>query len=257
MEDNITADMDNITAASPLTPYPYPIIATSLFKFFAVIQFLFSLFCLFMVIYLSVRLKKKAWDSPAKRFGHILNVLVSLIFFAVGLFNALYSKFSFFSIALYISISFPHLFFLYLMAIYVSRLLQIVSPFLNERLKQCTRKTHCAIITEVVCHILLPVIFIVLTPLAIIVYFIGNLGFFIGVESILIVFVLLFSSCLIFASVFLMKRFLRSQNIASSIKHMIIKLIFILIIYISFSIGAIIIVIISFYIDILISILFS
>ena len=230
MEDNIT------------TPLPfnfedsYPI-ATWVFRFLAVIQFLFSLFSLSMVIFLSIRLKKKAWDSPAKRFGHILNVLVSLTFLAVGVFNTFYSTFFFGFITIYISISFPHLFFLYLTAIYVSRLLQILSPFLNERLKQCTRKTHCAIFTEVVCHMLLSVI---LTGLTVTSCFIINFSFFIGVETILIVFVLFFSSCLIFASIFLMRRFLLNQNIASSIKYMIIKLVFILIMYIAFSIGTII-----------------
>ena len=43
-----------------------------------VIQFLFSLFCLFMVIYLSIRLKKRAWDTPAKKFAHIFNVCFAL-----------------------------------------------------------------------------------------------------------------------------------------------------------------------------------
>ena len=76
MEDNITADMDNITTtALPNFEDSYPI-ATSVFKFLAVIQFLFSLFSLSMVIYLSIRLKKKAWDSPA----NVLNVLISLTF---------------------------------------------------------------------------------------------------------------------------------------------------------------------------------
>ena len=42
--------------------------------FVAGIEVVFSLFCLFMVIYISIRLKKKAWDSPAKRFGHFFNV---------------------------------------------------------------------------------------------------------------------------------------------------------------------------------------
>ena len=64
MEDNITADMDNITTPLPSNYDSYPI-ATSFFRFFALIQFLFSLFSLSMVIYLSIRLKKKAWDSPA------------------------------------------------------------------------------------------------------------------------------------------------------------------------------------------------
>ena len=45
---------------------------------YGVIEFFLSLFCLFMVIYLSIRLKKRAWDSPAKRFGHFFNVTVVL-----------------------------------------------------------------------------------------------------------------------------------------------------------------------------------
>ena len=242
MEDNITVDMDNITTSIPLNFGELYPIYTRVFKISAVIQFLFSLFSLLMVIFLSIRLKKKAWDSPAKRFGHILNVLVSLTFLAVGVFNiyTFYSTFVFLLVTVYISISFLHLFFLYLTAIYVSRLLQIVSPFLNERLNRWAHKTHCAIFTEVVCHMLLPAIFIGLTPLLFYYINIKDFRVLIGVEIILIVFVLFFSSCLIFASVFLMRRFLRNQNIASSIKYMIIKLVFILIMYISFGIGTII-----------------
>ena len=116
----------------------------------------------------------------------------------------------------------------------MSRLLQIVSPF-HERLKRWARKPHCAVFTEVVCHILLPVLFIGLTPLLFL-----NILLIIGVEIILIVFVLFFSSCLICASVFLMRQFSRNQNIVSIIKYMIIKLVFILITYISFSIGTIV-----------------
>ena len=252
MEDNITADMDNITTPLPnttLTPesedsYPTAILV---FKFFAVIQFLFSLFSLSMVIFLSIRLKKKAWDSPAKRFGHNLNVIVSLAFLALGVYNInkFHSTFLFLLATVYICFSFLHLFFLYLTAIFVSRLLQIVSPFLNERLKRWAHKPHCATFTEVVCHILLSVLFIGLTP--VLFFFIESVFYFkqfrliVTIEIIsIVVFVLFFSSCLIFASVFLMRRFSRNQNIASSIKYMIIKLVFILIMYISFSICTII-----------------
>ena len=121
-------------------------------------------------------------------------MLVSLTFLVVGVINinTFYSTFLFLLTTIYISISFLHLFFLYLTAIYVSRLLQILSPFLNERLKQFARKTHCAIFTEVVYHMLIPVIFVALTPFV----------YYVGVEIVFIVFVLLFSSCLIFASVF-------------------------------------------------------
>ena len=37
---------------------------------YAVIHFLSFLFYLFIVIYISIRLKKRAWDSPAKRFAN-------------------------------------------------------------------------------------------------------------------------------------------------------------------------------------------
>ena len=230
MEDNIT------------TPPPFnsPGLPKSWYLLFAVMQLFLSLFCLFMVMYLSIRLKKRAWDSPAKRFGNILNVLVSLTFLAVyvvvfnfypPLFFQIF-RIIFPLISFIISISLYHLSFLYLTAICMSLLLQIVSPFLNERLKQCTRKTHCALFTEVVCHMLLPVLSIVLTTLS---FYIEI--YLIGIGIISIVFVLFFSSCLIYAFVFLMK-FFRNQNIALSI---IIKLVFLLIIYILFSIGTIII----------------
>ena len=214
---------------------------------FAIVQLFFSLFSLSMVIYLSIRFKKKAWDSPAKRFSNILNVFITSTIFIVAIYNfcivpliisphCVASSIDLGPI-FYISISFPHISFLYLTAICVSLLLQIVSPFLHEKLKQCTHKTHCTIFTEVVCHIL---IFIVLTTLL---YGFAKFKYpfhidpEIGIFSML--FVLVFSSFLIFAFVVFLMKFFRNQNIALSIKYMIIKLIFILIIYITFNIASI------------------
>ena len=200
-----------------------------------------------MVIYLSIRHKKRAWDSPAKRFGNILNVFISLTFLAFAIYNVcivprvaiaypiglLFTPFS-------ISIFFSHLSFLYLTAICVSLLLQIVSPFLHEKLKQCAHKTHCAIFTEVVCHVLLPVFFVALTTLLL--YSIAKFKsspLLYKIEIVAISFVMFISSFLIFAFVFFLIKFFRNQNIALSIKYMIIKLIFILIIYITFNIASI------------------
>ena len=258
MEDNITTALrSNSTDEDSLNRIWYFMLL------FALMQLFFFLFCLFMVIYLSIRRKKRAWDSPAKRFGNILNVFISLTFLAASMNNFIifisirpdcipycilselldYSPVFFILTTVFIPFSFSHFSFLYLTAIFVSLLLQIVSPFLNERLKQCTRKTHCAIFTEVVCHILLPVLFIALTVLLVIVTadlindegLIEEISLFFFVSFLLILFV---SSLLIFAFVVFLIKFSRNQNIVLSIKYMIIKLIFILIIYISFSIAS-------------------
>ena len=245
MEDNITTPLpftDDYDEDSPSIRIWY----SMLLILFAIVQLFFSLFSLSMVIYLSIRFKKKAWDSPAKRFGNILNVFITSTIFIIAIYNFcivpliisphLVASSIDLGPIFYISISFPHISFLYLTAICVSLLLQIVSPFLHEKLKQCTRKTHCTIFTEVVCHIL---IFIVLTTLL---YGFAKFKYpfhidpEIGIFSML--FVLFFSSFLIFAFVVFLMKFFRNQNIALNIKYMIIKLIFILIIYITFNIAS-------------------
>ena len=241
MEDDITTALrSNSTDGNSSHPIWYFMLL------FALMQLFFFLFCLFMVIYLSIRLKKRAWDSPAKRFGNILNVFISLTFLAFAIYNVCVVPRETDTypilLPLLISISFSHLCFLYFIAICVSLLLQIVSPFFNEQLKQCTRKTHCAIFTEVVCHILLPVLFIALTT------FIGGFNFesslqlilLIVIELFLIPFVLFCSSFLMFALVALIK-FFRNQNIALSNKYMITKLVSILIVYIACNIASVII----------------
>ena len=258
MEDNITADMDNnITATFPFefTDDDSPSIwYFMLLNLFALMQLFFSLFCLLIVIYLSMRLKKRAWDSPAKRFGNILNVLIGLTYLAVAIYNVcivprITNPIIWFFTLFFASIYLSHLFFLYFIAMCLSLLLQVVSPFLHKQLKQCTRKSHCAIFTEVVCHVLLSVLFLVLTTLLLYsIYILINYDYYLFNEIYIellsmvpsISFVLFFSSFLIFTFlVFLMK--IRTHNIALSIICMIVKIAFILIIYISINIASIIV----------------
>ena len=121
---------------------------------YAVIQFFLSLFCLFMVMYLSIRLKKRAWDSPAKRFGHFFNVSIALSALS-SVAMSFNQYFNFRSPGLLIGILFVTFIplsvacFLYFIAMYVALSLQVVTPFLPERLKVYAHKTHCVQFLEV------------------------------------------------------------------------------------------------------------
>ena len=187
---------------------------------------MFSLFCLFMVIYLSVRLKKKAWDSPAKRFGHFFNVCFALTFlsFASDNFSIAFNFMSF----LICFISFPlfSVSFLYYTATYVALVLQILTPFLPERVKLCTHKIHCVTFSEITSHL---VIFLLLlscyVPLS---HYTDAEYIIIGIYGIVLVLFLLLSFVLIFASTFLI-RFFKNHNINKNpLKILIIKVFFLL-----------------------------
>ena len=116
---------------------------------YSVIQFLLFLFSLFIVIYLSIRLKKRAWDSTSKRFGHFFNVSFALtaLCFAAGLYDFPYNDILCFSLSLAS--------FLYFTGMYVALLLQVVAPFPPERLKLYARKIRCVTFSEVTSHVLL------------------------------------------------------------------------------------------------------
>ena len=109
--------------------------------------------------------------------------------------------------------------------------LQIVTPFLPERLKLYARKIHCAKCTEVITYISFLLLGILLSLLLYFV-FISQIHFvYIIVAGIGIAFILSYSF-LTFAFVFLMK-FFTDRNQSTSMKYIFIKLIFILIIYIA------------------------
>ena len=187
------------------------------------IEVVFSLFCLFMVIYLSIRLKKKAWDRPAKRFVHFFNVYFALTFFSYASTN--FSKglnFTGFWIC-YISFPLFHVSFLYYTAIYVAPLLQIVTPFLPEipdGFQPCIRKTHCVTFSEITCHLL---IFLLLASCYVPLYYNTDVGYIIiEISGIILVLFLLFSFVLILTLEILIRFF---NNYKKPLKYMSIKIV--------------------------------
>ena len=204
---------------------------------YGVIEFFLSLFCLFMVMYLSIRLKKRAWDSPVKRFGHFFNVCVALSSLS-SVTISFNQYFNFLSQGLLIDILFVTTFplfvacFLYFIAMYVALSLQVVTPFLPERLKVYAHKTHCVQFLEVTSHVLF-----LFLAIAFSVFFYYNLHILTFYAIICagtgIILIVLSYSILFFAFVFLMKVFKYHNNKKKGLKYMIIKLIFLLIICIA------------------------
>ena len=111
---------------------------------------------------------------------------------------------------------------------YVALSLQIVTPFLPERLNLCAHKTHCVRLIEVTSHVL----FLLLA----IFYSVFNVHYYkldiLYVESgiFMIAFILSYSF-LFLAFAFLMKFFKYQNKKKKSVKHMIIKLLFFVIIF--------------------------
>ena len=201
---------------------------------YAVIHFLFFLFCLFMVIYLSIRLKKRAWDSPAKRFANIFNICFALValFIAVN-FIVVHSD-----IVLFILFFLSLANYLYFIAMYVALSLKVVTLFLSERLKLYAHKTHCVRFTEIASHV-----FFLLLAIS---YSVFHLNYFkldfpdriiyLIIMSIILIVFLLSYSFLFLAFVFLMKFFKYHNSKKKGVKYMIIKLLFLLIVFITYAI---------------------
>ena len=198
---------------------------------YAAIQFFLSLFCLFMVIYLSIRLKKRAWDSPAKRFGHFFNVSLALTAFSTATIFFL-SPGLLLDILFVTSSSLSMACFLYFAAMYVALSLQVVTPFLPERLKVYAHKTHCVQFLEVTSHVLF-----LFFAISFSVFFHYNSHFLIIYTTIFagacIILIVLSYCFLIIAFVCLMKFFKYHHNKKKGVKYMMIKLLFFLIISIT------------------------
>ena len=198
---------------------------------YAVIHFLFSLFCLFMVIYLSIRLKKRAWDSPAKRFANFINVCFALLALCIAVnFIGVHSDivlFTFFLLFLANN--------LYFIAMYVALSLQIVALFLPEKLKLYAHKNHCVKFTEIASHVLF--LFLIIS------YSVFHMNYYkfdvsnriingIVMGVIFIIFHLSYSF-LFLAFVFFIMKFFKYHN--KGMKYMIIKLLFLLIVFITYT----------------------
>ena len=194
-----------------------------------VLQLFVSGFSLFFVIYLSIRLKKGAWDSSAKRFGQIFHVCFTLTFL---LFAAVIFMFAFNSLAhpiifvlvSTIGLSLLHVSFLYFTAMYAALSVQLVAPFLPEKLKVCAQKTYCGTLTECILHLLF-LLFLISSPVVLHIDPYTWIIIMSAVSGSVSIIIILFSVILIFSFAFLMK-FFKNHNINKKpIKHMIIKLI--------------------------------
>ena len=121
---------------------------------------------------------------------------------------------------------------------YVALSLQVVTPFLPERLKVYAHKTHCVQFSEVTSHVLF--LFLAIAFSVFFYYNLHILTFYAiicaGTGIILIVlsyfFYLLISFCFLHLF-FLMKFFKYHNNKKKGVKYMIIKLLFLLIICIT------------------------
>ena len=201
---------------------------------FAVILLLLSLCCLFMIIYLSIRLKKRAWDSPAKRFANIFNVCFALLALCVAVYSSFTGVLS--GIVLPVLLFFSLADYLYFSAMYVALSLQIVTPFLPKRLKLYARKTRCVKFTEVTSHILFLLLALSYSicacsnqKIADFLYY----AIYVVMGSIIIVFILSYS--FIFLVFVILIRFFKYHNkMRKGVKYMIIKLLFLFIVCITF-----------------------
>ena len=189
---------------------------------YAVIHFLSFLFCLLIVIYISIRLKKRAWDSPAKRFANFFNVCfaLTLLCLQIYIFIGGHSDIVLFSNAFF-SLAND----LYFIGMYVALSLQIVTPFLPERLNLCAHKTHCVKFTEVTSHVLFLLLAIPYSVFNVHYYKLDSPDHIIYVDRgvFMIAFILSYSF-LFWAFAFLMKFFKYHNKKKKGVKHMIIKL---------------------------------
>ena len=194
----------------------------------AVFELFVSGFCLFIVIYLSIRLKKGAWDSPTKRFGQIFNVYFSFtfIFYAAANFMIAFNFMYGFLIG-YIAYSFFCVSFLYFTVTYSALSLQIFTPLLPEKLRLCLQNTHCVKVTEGMLHAFF---LLSLISFSVLLNYNSNSGYIIinTISFFFSILFILFSVFFIIAFVFLMKFFKKHNINEKPIKHIIIKLILLL-----------------------------
>ena len=194
-----------------------------------------AFFCSSMVIYLSLRLRKRAWDTPAKRFSHILTILV----FFICLIEATVTfwdpsvMYGYIVVALLQYIF--RLIFLYFTASLLTLLFQISVPFLPDCLKKhLPHNSRFSNFTEVTIHVLVQIVS-VLTLIPLFYQYNQDSG---CLNFSFIIYILMFSFCSSSFIVFLclilfgllLIKFLRNHSINRGIKIMIFKLGFLFVI---------------------------
>ena len=205
----------------------------------AVLQFFLGLFDLSIVLYLSLLLKKRAWDSPAKRFGHFFNLYLALTFLVFAIVNFSTTSKLTYSVAIRIA-HYPFIVgFLNFAALLVALSLQLVAPFLPERVKkQCESRPRCVWFIEGIFHVLFILLIISNAP-----FFYCSSSCVCTDYNLIILFIgaTSFSNIILFLSftilVFTYIKFFRNPNINKSIKFVILKLAFVIVICMLFTIS--------------------
>ena len=191
-----------------------------------------SLFFLSIVIYLSLRLKKRAWDSPAKRFSNVCTLFYALTYstYAVLNFSAQFSSSRIWNTVVSI-LQYPALAIsLYLTVSVMTLLLQISAPLLPECLKKhSSRKIQCMKFTEVAIHVLIIVIALTWGTLNLLQqYAVITCVNLVSDDFLLTMITLCLSLSLLFMSLvilmFFFIKFLRNHTVKKSIKIIILKL---------------------------------
>lgn len=122
-------------------------------------QLLVALFCISTVMFLLIRLKKKLWDTAAKRFSLSLSVCFTLSFLnnASLFFSIKYSFSKWYIVYVLINFCLLTAYDLYLTASLVSLLLQTGSPVLPKTMKNLLTPTQ-QYLTEAVIQIMIPLL---------------------------------------------------------------------------------------------------
>ena len=215
----------------------HPIKSTGWRISLAVLQLFLSRLYVFIILYLSLLRKKRAWDSPAKRFGHffVLYSAMTFLFFAIVDFSI--SSISSYNVAMII-VRYPFSgTYLYFTALLVALLLQLVAPFLPERVKrQCTCRSRRVWFIELIIHIIFTLLMILGATASWMLckHKCGCKDFNPTLEIIFVCFSIII---LIISFAILVFTFIKFPNVNKRIKYVILKLVFVIVISISYMIS--------------------
>ena len=215
----------------------HPIKSTGRRISIAVLELFLSSLYVFIVLYLSLVLKKRAWDSPAKRFGHFYVVYFAMTFLFFAIVDFSISSISSYNVAMII-VRYPvTVTYLYLPALLVTLSLQLVAPFLPERVKrQCTCRPRRVWFIEIIIHVIFILLMIsgATASWTLCKHKCGCKDFNPTFEIIFVCFSIII---LIISFTILVYTFIKFPNVNKRIKYVILKLVFVIVISISYMIS--------------------
>ena len=212
----------------------HPIKSTGWRISIAVLQLFLSNLYVFIVLYLSLLRKKRAWDSPAKRFGHFFVLYLAMMFLFLAIVNFSISSISSYNVAMII-VRYPvGGTYLYFPALLVALSLQLVAPFLPERVKiQCACRPRRVWFIEIIIHVIFILLMIsgATASWMLCKHKCGYKDFNPKLEIIVVCFSIII---LIISFAILVFTFIKFPNVNKRIKYVILKLVFVIVISISY-----------------------